>query len=157
MSLQIESPAFSDGDLIPRKYAAVGDNVSPPLHFSNIPPGTRELALIVDDPDAPRAEPFTHWVVYKIPPTMTDFPEAAGGASHTGQLVEGRNDAQTNGYFGPKPPPGHGPHHYHFRLFALDRELQPQPHHSKQSLVVAMSGHILDKADLTGVFEQPAQ
>lgn len=150
MSLQIESPAFDDGDTIPRKYAAVGENISPPLKFSNLPPGTRELALIVDDPDAPHTNAFTHWVLYKIPSSMTEIPEAFESSA----IVQGRNDAQTNAYFGPKPPPGHGPHHYHFRLYALDREIQRQPHHSKQSLLVAMSGHILDQADLTGVFEQ---
>jgi Raf kinase inhibitor-like YbhB/YbcL family protein len=155
MSLHIESPAFGDGEVIPQKYAAVGENVSPPLRFADVPEGAKELALIVDDPDAPRTEPFTHWVVYKIPPGMTALPEALGRPSNpAGPLVQGRNDAHENGYYGPKPPPGHGPHHYHFKLYALDRELQPQPHHNKQSLLVAMSGHVLEQAELTGVFER---
>jgi Raf kinase inhibitor-like YbhB/YbcL family protein len=157
MSLQIESPAFKDGQPIPRQYAASGDNLSPPLHFSDLPPGTKELALIVDDPDAPRDEPFTHWVIYKIPATMADLPEGVGHRVQPGLLgpvVQGRNDAHTNGYFGPKPPAGDGPHHYHFHLYALDQELQPQPHHNKQSLKVAMAGHVLGEADLTGVFER---
>ena len=99
MAVQVSSPAFEAGGAIPRRYTGEGEDVSPPLEWSGLPEGTREVALICDDPDAPMPEPFVHWVVYKISAASAWFPEGnAGGA------LKGRNSFARMGYGGPMPP-----------------------------------------------------
>ena len=154
--MRVTSPAFGNDQAIPAKYAAGGDNISPPLHVEDLPPGTKELALIVEDPDAPRAEPFVHWVAYKIPP-VADLPEDLEKDQRLSQpipLMQGRNDRNDIGYVGPYPPPGSGPHHYHFRVFALDRALEVDPAVDHKALRASMAGHVLDSAELVGVYER---
>jgi len=143
------SSVFDEGGRIPRAYTGEGKDASPPLSWGSLPDGVRELALICDDPDAPRAQPFVHWVLYGLPPNLTGLPE--GG---TGGGTEGKNDFGRTGYGGPMPPPGHGPHHYHFRLYALDTTLGLKPDATQGDLLAAMEGHVLAQGELVGTYER---
>lgn len=159
MKLTLRSPAFEPNQPIPRKHTGEGNDVSPALEWSGTPPGTVELALIVDDPDAPRPQPWVHWVLYKIPASVTRLKE---GIARTATLKEpagalqGRNSwpSDNTGYRGPMPPPGHGVHHYHFKLYALDRALDARPGLEKDQLLALMKGHILAEAELIGTYER---
>ncbi len=149
MAIQLSSPAFDPDGPIPQKYTGEGENVSPPLTWGDLPEGTKELALICDDPDAPTSEPFVHWVLYKIPADRTELPEDS-----TEGALEGQNDFGETGYGGPMPPEGHGTHHYHFKLYALDGELEVTAGLTKGELLEAMEGHILDQGKLIGTYER---
>ena len=148
-AIEVSSSAFEPGGAIPQKYTGEGQNISPPLQWSGLPEGTRELALICDDPDAPRPTPFVHWVVYKIPANLRGFPEGS-----TQGAVEGINDASRTGYSGPMPPVGGGIHHYHFRVYALDAELGAAGGLTKDQLLEVMEGHILAEGELIGTYER---
>jgi Raf kinase inhibitor-like YbhB/YbcL family protein len=142
--LQISSPVLSDGATIPTQFTCSGTNQSPPLSFSGIPPGAKSLVLLIEDPDAPSGT-FVHWVVYDILPSSTDLkPGIAPGK-------EGANSMGKDAYMGPCPPPG-PPHHYHFRLFALDTNLSLEAGPTAQAVRAAMNGHILESAELVGIF-----
>ena len=145
--LEITSHAFEDGGAIPRRNTCDGENVSPPLSFTDPPEGTRSLALVVDDPDAPVGT-FVHWLGWGIEP-------AAGGLEE-GRAAprEGRNGFGTVGYAGPCPPPGHGRHRYFFRLHALDAELDLEPGAEPDELERALDGHVLEVAELVGGYER---
>ncbi len=149
MAIEVSSPAFEPGGPIPRKHTGEGQDVSPALNWSGLPEGTREIALICDDPDAPRPEPWVHWVVYKIPADRTGLSE--GGAQGT---LEGRNDFGWTGYGGPMPPKGHGVHHYHFKVYALDIDLEAAAGLTKDQLLEAMEGHVLEAGELIGTYER---
>lgn len=157
MSIHISSKAFADGGPIPVKYTRDGDNVSPPLHWENLPQGTQELALIVEDPDAPTPEPFVHWVAFKIPADIPGLPEGMPRRSRpkAAPLVQGKNDFKDIGYDGPEPPRGHGVHHYHFELYALDKPLEVEPGQDIKSLIASMAGHIIDRGEMIGTYERP--
>src|SRR6266704_1391227 len=116
MALTLRSNAFDDGGGIPVRFTCDGANDSPSLAWEGAPDGTQGFALIVHDPDAPRGD-FTHWVVFDIPLGVDRFDE---GAAPIQTSLEGANDFGNVGYGGPCPPPGHGPHHYIFELYALD-------------------------------------
>ena len=149
MALNLKSAAFTDGEAVPKKHTADGDDLSPPLTWDAGPSPTKEFALICDDPDAPTPEPWVHWVAYGIPGTRTSLPEGtAGGAP------EGKNSWNRRGYGGPMPPPGHGTHHYHFKVYALDTPLNLRPGATKRQLLDAMKGHILDQGELVGTYER---
>jgi Raf kinase inhibitor-like YbhB/YbcL family protein len=156
MTIQITSSAFTQGQPIPKKYTGEGVDVSPPLVWSNLPAGTKELALICDDPDAPRAEPWVHWVIYKIPADAKGLPE---GVPHDPKLKEpagalqGKNSWPATGYGGPMPPPGK-PHRYYFKLYALDAPLQAEPGLEKKALVEKMKDHILGQGELMGTYKR---
>src|SRR5690606_24666805 len=111
MAFAMNSPAFADGDEIPRKYTRDGDNVPPPLEWRGAPAGTRSYALIVEDPDAPTGT-FRHWGIYNIVAGRNRLPEGAGAGTES--LGHGINDFGHARYDGPEPPEGHGVHHYHF-------------------------------------------
>jgi Raf kinase inhibitor-like YbhB/YbcL family protein len=149
MAIQIQSPAFAPNGPIPKQHTGEGRDVSPPLSWTGLPAGTKELALICDDPDAPGREPWVHWVLYKLRPATTGLAagESAGG-------VAGTNSWATPGWRGPMPPPGHGVHHYHFRLYALDAELDAGAGLSKSKLLQAMAGHVLAQGELVGTYER---
>jgi len=158
MCLQITSEAFRPGQLIARKYTGDGEDISPPLHISGVPKQARELAMIVDDPDAPRDEPFVHWVMYKIPAHQSDLPEAISldaKADSPAGAVQGKNSFGKIGYGGPAPPKGHGTHHYHFHVYALDQPLNVKGGLDKKALLAAMSGHIIDEGEVIGTYERP--
>lgn len=157
----LSSPAFAAGERIPalHAYRPEGHNVSPPLAWDGAPPGTRELALIVDDPDAPRAEPWVHWLLYGIPPAVRELP--ANASRGTGRLAEtrgareGKNDFGELGWGGPLPPEGHGTHHYRFKLYALDAELPESAGATRPELLRAMAGHVLAETELVGTYSRP--
>jgi Raf kinase inhibitor-like YbhB/YbcL family protein len=153
MTIQIKSTAFSEGEPIPVKHTCDGDDSSPPLTFSNIPPGAKSLVLICEDPDAPSGT-FTHWILYDLPATVT---ELSGGVSTDETLSnsarQGKNDFKRVGYGGPCPPPN-GPHHYFFRLYALDVALEVQPKATKDQITRAMEGHILGEGYLMGTYKR---
>ncbi|MBP1092648.1 Raf kinase inhibitor-like YbhB/YbcL family protein [Bradyrhizobium diazoefficiens] len=124
--MKLLSDAFADGAAIPRRFTCDGDNLSPPLKWSDPPPGTRSYVLLCDDPDAPGGI-WHHWAVYDIPAPQAGFPDSAAQKTKLKQAV---NDFRKVGYGGPCPPPGHGTHHYHFRLLALSVDhvrVQPTP------------------------------
>jgi Raf kinase inhibitor-like YbhB/YbcL family protein len=148
--MQIESAAFSPDERIPRKHTGEGKDVSPALSWTGAPEGTVEFALICDDPDAPRAEPWVHWVAYNIPADVSSLPEGDARG-----VTEGANDFGNRGYNGPMPPPGHGTHHYHFKLYALDQPLSiTEPGARKAAVLKAMEGHILEQTELIGTYER---
>ncbi len=156
----ITSGAFEDGQSIPTKYTEDGANLSPPLAWSYAPKGTKQWALICDDPDAPTPEPWVHWVIYSIPGDIRSLPqgvEPAETLAALGGALQGKNswpDGQTIGYHGPAPPEGHGVHHYHFKLYALDTVLSLKPDMTKPALEKAIEGHILGTGELIGTYER---
>ncbi len=154
--MQLTSSAFAAGAAIAAKYTCVGENLSPPLAWSGAPQGTRSLALIVDDPDAPDpAAPrrtWVHWVLYNLAPATTSLVEGAGNSEPAPPAVSGLNDWARPGYGGPCPPVGR--HRYFFKLYALDTELAGIGQPSKAALEKAMQDHILARAEVIGTFEK---
>jgi len=157
MDLKIRSTAFSDNETIPTKYTGDGDDVSPPLSWSGAPDGSRAFALICDDPDAPTAEPWVHWVMYDIPGDTTGLGEAVpkeASLAHPAGAKQGRNSFGKIGYGGPAPPKGHGLHHYHFKVYALDAAIELPGTVDKNRLLDAIQGHVLATGELTGTYER---
>jgi len=155
MTLRIASPSFHDQGDIPSAFTCEGPNRSPALTWSGAPPGTRSLALIVDDPDAPDPSApqmtWVHWVLWDLPPDCDGLPEAVG--SHLPQGVrEGLNDWKRPGWGGPCPPVGR--HRYFFKLYALDTPLGPLATANKAGVEHAMRGHVLAQAQLVGTYQK---
>ena len=150
MALTIESPAFAEGERIPKRYTCEGEDVSPALEWSDSPEDTRSFVLICSDPDAP-AGTWHHWAVYDIVPDARELPEAYP-TDRSGQAV---NDFGRSGYGGPCPPKGHGRHRYVFRLLALDRDRLDlgQAPRCKQ-VEDAAKPHILAEAALIGLYSR---
>lgn len=142
--LRLSSTVFSHKGHIPPKYTCEGENINPPLNVDNVPDGTRTLALIVEDPDAPK-EVFTHWIVWNISPN-----EAIAERGNPG--INGTNSFGKTGYGGPCPPSGE--HRYFFKIFALDKELDLLAGSTKEELLHAMKGHILGNAELMGLYKK---
>ena len=117
--MKLTSTAFAHGADIPSRHTCEGDDVSPPLSWTELPSGTQSLALIVDDPDAPGGT-FYHWGVFNIPATQREIARGAGNGGSNTNFVQAVNGFGNSGYGGPCPPKGHAPHHYHFKLYALD-------------------------------------
>jgi Raf kinase inhibitor-like YbhB/YbcL family protein len=143
----LESGAFQHAQPIPSRHTCEGEDVSPPLRWTNVPEGTRSLALIVDDPGAPGGV-FTHWIAWGLDPAAGGLAEAQPAPS------EGRNDFGTTGYRGPCPPPGHGRHRYVFRLHAVDAALELAAGAAKAELEQAIAGHVLTTAELVATYER---
>ncbi len=146
--MQLTSSAFPEGGELPSKYTCDGENVSPPLSWTAVPPSARSLALIVEDPDTAHGT-FAHWVVYYLPPGDGSLPEAA---PHTPALrngaMQGKNGFGRTGYSGPCPPSG--THRYFFRLYALDTHLQIREGATREQVDAEMKGHIIGEAALMG-------
>jgi len=157
MAITVTSTAFKAGGVIPKKHTGEGDDVSPALAWSGVPKNAKEQVLICDDPDAPRADPWVHWVLYTLPPETAELPEGVS-ADETLSIpkgaVQGFNDFKKVGYNGPMPPRGHGTHHYHFKLYALDAALKLPPKQTKKDVLAAMKGHILAEGELIGSYER---
>lgn len=148
-SIDVRSNAFPANAAIPARYTCSGADVSPPLSWTGVPPGAKSLALTVIDPDAP-GRPFTHWVVFGIAPSTAEIPE--GGPPPSG-AAEGRNDFGSTGYRGPCPPPG-SPHHYHFKVYALDTTLSLRSGATESAFEAAIKGHVLASGELVGTFRR---
>ncbi len=149
--MEMKSSAFKEGESIPRKYTCQGIDVSPPLTVSEVPGGAKSLALIMDDPDVPKRlrsdQMWVHWVAYGIDPSTIEIKE---GVPSLG--VQGKNTGGQNRYMGPCPPDRE--HRYFFKLYALDTDLELKPSATKEELIKAMKGHILDEAQLMGRYEK---
>lgn len=152
-ALRLTSPAFAHDAVLPLRHTADGEDVSPPLEWEGVPEGTRELALVCDDPDAD-AGVFTHWVVYGLAPDTTGLPEGIPGDAIVEEpvsLVQGLNEFDEVGYRGPEPDDDRGPHRLFFRLFALDTELDLHAGATRAELRQAAKGHIIGNAELVGI------
>ena len=149
--MRITSSAFGQGDRIPTRYTCEGEDISPEITWEGAPAETAAFALILHDPDAPRTNGFTHWMVYNIPRDITRIREnVAEGARATGVGLQGKNDAGKIGYVGPCPPSG--THRYFLRLFALRKELDLAPGATPQEVQSAMHDHIIERAELMGTY-----
>ena len=145
--MKVTSSAFKQGEIIPKKFTCDGENSNPELKISGVPKGTKTLALIVDDPDAPVGL-WVHWTVWNIKPSTT----LIGENSVPEGAVEGETSAEKSGYHGPCPPDGE--HRYFFKIYALDVELDLPTNADKEMLEEAMVGHVLDKAELVGLYSR---
>ncbi len=157
MTLKILSPNFWNDQAIPKRFAGDGEDVSPPLSWSGIPAEATELALICDDPDAPRADPWVHWVIYNLPPDLTGLPQGIALIPTLKEPVpalQGKNSWGSMGYRGPAPPPGHGVHPYHFKLYALDKALKVPAELTKEKLIARMANHIIARGELVGTYQR---
>jgi len=151
MPLTITSVAFRPGEVIPTRYTRDGENVSPPLEWRDAPPETKSFVLLVEDPDAPSGT-FRHWAMYNIPATETGLPEGASGQGRSG-AGEGINGFGNARYYGPQPPRGHGPHHYHFRLAALAApRLNIPASATAEDIWTKALPHLIAEAELVGVY-----
>jgi Raf kinase inhibitor-like YbhB/YbcL family protein len=156
MALALTSSAFTQAGDIPKKYTCQGADVSVPLQWSALPPGTKSLALIVDDPDAPDpAAPkltWTHWVLYNVPPAAAGLKEGIKPDELPKGALEGLNDWKRTGYGGPCPPIGR--HRYYHKLYALDTVLPDLKRPTKAQLEKAMEKHVLEKFELIGTYQK---
>ncbi|AHF80230.1 YbhB/YbcL family Raf kinase inhibitor-like protein [Thermococcus paralvinellae] len=154
MSLKVTS-VFGENEFIPSKYTCEGLDINPPLKIEGLSEKAVSIAIIVDDPDAPVGT-FVHWVAWNIPPAK-EIPEGIP-KKETVELpihvVQGKNDFGRIGYNGPCPPRGHGIHHYHFKVYVLDTELNLKPGATKKDLEKAMKGHIIQYGELIGLYER---
>lgn len=146
--MKLTSIAFEENQTIPSKYTCEGKNISPPLTITNVSAHAKSLVLIVDDPDAPGGT-WVHWLLWNILAIPGEIPENTVPTS----AVPGLNDFHTNRYGGPCPPRGK-PHRYLFKLYALDITLKLPPNTAKAALEKAMNGHILDHAELVGIYQR---
>jgi len=156
-SMKVTSKAFAADGVIPEKYSGYSQSVSPDLQWSGAPPTTGTFALVMEDPDAKAMapEPFVHWIAYNIPAMTMTLPEGVPATPEIkGDGMQGLNGTKASGYFGPRPPAGDPPHHYHFQLFALDAELPLRPGANKAALIAAMKGHVVGWGELVGTYKR---
>jgi Raf kinase inhibitor-like YbhB/YbcL family protein len=151
--ISISAERFKDGETIPDIYTCKGKDISPSLSWKGIPAGTKSIALIMDDPDAPGGT-FVHWVLYNVPAVTQKLPE---GMLHDKILADGSMQGMTDfgrtGYGGPCPPPGK-PHRYFFKIYALDSKITLAPGASKKQLEKEMLGNILAKGEIVGIYKR---
>jgi len=151
MTIELTSTAFQKGETIPKQYTGDGVDQSPPLRWSEPPTGTKTIALICDDPDAPRGT-WVHWVLFNLPAQTRELEEGVPTTETLGNgAKQGKNDFGNIGYGGPAPPKGK-PHRYFFKLYALDVALDLPPGATKAQLMDAMKGHILAEGQLMGKY-----
>jgi Raf kinase inhibitor-like YbhB/YbcL family protein len=159
-TIQVQSPAFTNGQPIPRRYATEED-VSPPLSWSPIPDDTRSVAIIVEDPDAEGFSPRVHWVIYNIAPSVKTLPENRPHDEKLREPFEARQGKNSNGkigYLHPDPQRGDKPHHYYFQVYALDRVIPAKDEAlSRDDLLKLMDGHVLAKGVLVGTYQHPSE
>lgn len=147
LNMKLTSPAFENNGFIPSKYTCDGEDINPPLEIQDVPEKAKSLVLIVDDPDAPMGT-WVHWVVWNIDPTTEKIEEnqVPEGA------VEGLNDFKKHSYGGPCPPSG--THHYHFKLYALNKTLEIDSSSEKEDVEKAMADSIIAQAELVGLYQR---
>lgn len=150
--MQLKTSAFENRGKIPDKYTGVGEDISPPLEWTNVPEGTRSFAIICHDPDAPLVLPgtfgFVHWVLYNIPGSTTSLPEG------THDYTKGINDMKNEGYNGPNPPKGHGVHHYFWWLLALNKELNLTSGLTQWQLLERIEPNLIGMNRIVGIYEK---
>lgn len=152
-TIQVMSSAFEEGNAIPQKYACDGQDISPPLSWEAGPEGTRSIALIADDPDAPRGT-FVHWVLYDLPGNARELPEnTARDRTLPNGAKQGVNSGGKIGYMGPCPPSG--THRYFFKVYALDAMTNLPPGKNKADLLKTLEGHILAQGQIMGTYKKP--
>jgi Raf kinase inhibitor-like YbhB/YbcL family protein len=153
-SMQLTSSAFEPLGHIPKKHTGEGEDVSPPLAWTEAPRGRKAFALVCHDPDAPLVTPitygFTHWVLYNIPGTVTHLAEAEQ------DYTSGVNSFGKQGYGGPMPPDGHGVHHYYFWLLALDTDKELPAGLTIHELFAAIEPYVLGMNRLIGTYSRPS-
>jgi len=157
MDIHVTSDAFGPGEPIPASHSGEGEDISPPLRWDDVPADARQLALIVDDPDAPGAEPWVHWVIYNIAPEVRELPSGVSTSPRPAEptnTAQGRNSWGASGYGGPMPPPGSGPHRYHFRLYAATTAPTLEPGLTKDQLLEAFADRVLAVGELVGTYER---
>lgn len=147
--IELSSQDFRDGEFLPTRASSDGDGTPPPLAWEATSPQPAAYVLICEDPDAPRATPFVHWLVYGIPG------EARSLDSNLGDFREGLNDQGEAGFAPAAPQRGNGRHRYYFQLFALDQELNLPPGTTYDRLLAAMKGHVIARGELMGLYERP--
>lgn len=153
MGFTLQSPAFANGAAIPRQYTCDGADQSPPLSWNQLPTGTASLALIVEDPDAPRGT-FVHWVIFNLSPSPAVLPQGVPRqAIIESGARQGRNDFRRVGYGGPCPPSG-PPHRYFLHMYALNAPLDLTPGASASEIRSAIEGHVLGEAELMGTYKR---
>ena len=162
-SIKVSSSAFAHHGMVPLEYSAYGDNRSIDLSWTNLPAGSVQLAVICDDPVVKELgmmpEPFVHWVAYNIPATAPGLPAGLptdaeiSGLRGLNGMINGVNGTSRTGYFGPRPPANGKLHAYHFRVYALDAELDLEPGLNKADLLAAIDGHVLATGMLMGHYE----
>jgi Raf kinase inhibitor-like YbhB/YbcL family protein len=159
--IALSSPTLKNDTPVPAVHTPDGRNDSPAINWSGVPSGTKELALICEDPDAGNPPPFVHWIVYKIPPTATGLPAAlpidgSPMPSAINGAVQGLSGFRRAIYRGPAPPPGKV-HHYHFILYALDTSIaikSDQPPLTRAQLLEAMQGHVIGQGEIVATYER---
>ena len=158
-TIVVDSPALKAGQMMPRDYTPDGRNISPPLTWSSVPAGTKEIAVVCEDFDAGNPPPWVHWVIYKIPATAKGLPEGisidpeAPMPADIKGAVQGLNGWKRAIYRGPAPPPGK-PHGYHFVVYALDTAIDPRLGMTRADLMEAMKGHIIGQGEIVPVYER---
>jgi len=159
-NISLSSPAFENGQAIPISHSVDGSGFFPELQWKNLPAGCQSLLLVMEDPDAPRAEPFVHVIVYNIPPNWSVLAKSVFTADGLSQdainngVAIGLNSAGKAAYMPPAPPRGHGLHHYHFQLLALDAKLLFPGEPTLPEVKEAVTGRILAASELVGTFER---
>jgi len=150
--MQLKSPAFENRGVIPQKFTGYGEDLSPPMEWTSVPDGTKSFALICHDPDAPLVLPgtygFVHWVLYNIPGSVTSLPE------NVGDYTTGMTDFGKPGYGGPKPPAGHGVHHYFWWLLAMDKDLSLDPGLTMWQLLEKIEPNVIGMNRIVGIYEK---
>ena len=154
----VTCPTQEPSGRLPDRHSAYFDNISPPLQWSGVP-DVKAWAVIVEDPDAPREQPFVHWMIWNLHGEVRSLPE---GLPNTDFLatpqggLQGRNDMGGHGWFGPRPPAGHGVHHYYFQVFALDDLIEMGPDTPLAELLNALKGHTIAKGEMAATYEAPS-
>ncbi len=158
-AIVLESPTMTGGEMMPRDYTPDGRNLSPPLTWSNLPPGTRSLAVVCADFGAGNPPPWVHWIMYNIPPTATGLPEGLPFLpddvmpAELAGAIQGLNGWRRPYYRGPAPPRG-TPHIYHFTVYALDDDLGLEAGLDREEFLDAAEGHVIGRGDIVPIYER---
>uniref|UniRef100_A0A8J8AYU8 YbhB/YbcL family Raf kinase inhibitor-like protein n=1 Tax=Coralloluteibacterium stylophorae TaxID=1776034 RepID=A0A8J8AYU8_9GAMM len=155
-SLRVSSPDLGSGAAIPTRFSEYGEGLSPALRWSPVE-GAASYLVIVEDPDARPTTPFVHWVAWNIPGDLSELPQGLQEQARLTDpegVLQGRTSRGSTGWFGPRPPVGDPPHHYHFQVFALDTRLDLQPGADRDTVLAAAEGHVIAAGELVGTYQQ---